>query len=172
MDCIHDVARADEEVLVVLCGRRNPVLAAQNKRSCIQIVEAELGEIARDIVHDAASLASLADQNHAARLLDGFCDHLIVEGNDASHIDDFCGNAIAFQRLSGIQRAVERRPKGQDRNIVACSSDNRLTEGNFVVAFRNALFDELLGHIVDLLALEEDTGSVPARAVFIMPFAS
>ena len=165
MDGVQNPAGLGEESLLVFGRRGDPVAGAQHHGGSIQIVEGQLVDMGGHVVDDAAADAGVGGQDDPAGLFHGGQDLLIVEGHHAAGVDDLSLQAeLLLQNVGSLQGLVQGGADGQDGDILALALDVGLAEGDLIGLGGHALQVELLAMKI--------TGSVPFRAVVIMPLAS
>ena len=155
MDGIEDPADLQEE-LGLFGSRADPVMCAYDGRRCIEIVEAELGQVGGDIVHDIAAFDRFIDQNDFAGLLDRGNQLVIIQRIDGTQVDDLSIHPVSLELLRGIKSLEQGRAEGDHRQVLAFFLDVGFADRDFIVAFRHAFGVEAFAFAVELLALEED----------------
>ena len=120
VDRVDDPLGIREEILVELVRRGDPVARADDDGRRIQIIEAHIRQILRDLVEERASCAGVGGQDDTAGLLDGRDEVGIIQRDKRRHIDDVGLDAVFLgERLGCVDRAVERCADGEDGEILA-----------------------------------------------------
>ena len=119
MDRIDDPFRLREEGIFQLISRCDPIACADDHRRCIKIIKGQLADVLSDVVQVRAAFAGITGQHDAACFLNRLQYLVIVEGYDASSINDPAESPYFFQNLRCIQCTVQRRTYSQDGYILA-----------------------------------------------------
>ena len=157
VDRIQDPAWLREELVVILEGRCDPVLRADDHGRGIEVIEGQLCDVPRDFVEEAAASAGIGGEDDLAGLLHGLDDLGVIKRYQRAEVDDLGAHAVFLLELfDGIHGAIQGGADGDDGDVVAGLNDIRFTEGDLVLAFGNAALMEALALVVNALALEED----------------
>ena len=159
VDRVDDPLGIREEILVELVRRGDPVARTDDDGRRIQIVEAHVRQILRDLVEERASCAGVGGQHHAAGLLDGRDEVGVIQRDKGRHVNDVRLDAVLLgERLGCVDRAVERCADGEDGEILAIADLIDRAGGPLVLFGGNAALVELFALAVDTLGLEDDAG--------------
>ena len=159
IDSVNDPLGIREEVLVELVRRSDPVARADDDGRRIQIVEAHIRQVLRDLVEEGASCAGVGGQDHAAGLLDGSDQIGIIQRDQRRHVDDVGFHAVLLgERLGCVDCAVQRRADGEDGQILAVADLVDSAGCPFILFRGNAALVEFFALAVDTLGLEDDAG--------------
>ena len=159
VDRVDDPLGIREEILVELVRRGDPVARADDDGRRIQIIEAHVGQILRDLVEERASCAGVGGQDDTAGLLDGRDEVGIIQRDKRRHIDDVGLDAVFLgERLGCVNRAVERCADGKDGEILAIADLIDCAGCPLIFFGGNAALVELFALAIDTLGLKDDAG--------------